>query len=79
MAKRDENEQAEMNIAMDSISFQYHHLRVLLTRHDDADRILCLQSAREAILTLGRLVSSSARVYNGIIWCVTPPPNYVDI
>ncbi|KAJ5895440.1 fungal specific transcription factor domain-containing protein [Penicillium taxi] len=63
-----EAEQMEMHIAIESMTFQYHHLRVLLTRQDEKSVGICLQSAREAILTLDNLVSSSSRVYNGIIW-----------
>jgi hypothetical protein len=57
-----------MDIGIDSMTFQYYHLQVLLTRHDETDRDMCLTGARQAIQILDRLVSSSAEVYNGITW-----------
>jgi hypothetical protein len=59
-----------MAIGLDSLTFQYYHLRVLLARHEESDRESCLHSAREALMILPKLVSTSEQVYNGVVWYV---------
>ncbi|KAH8807173.1 hypothetical protein F5884DRAFT_899619 [Xylogone sp. PMI_703] len=63
-----EDEIKELDMGLENMKFQYHHLLVLLTRHHDADREACLHAARNAIWSLDKLVSTSSQVYNGIIW-----------
>lgn len=55
-------------MGLEYMSFQYHHLIVLLTRHSDSDHKICVQAARDAISKLDKLVSTSAQVYNGVVW-----------
>ena len=58
----------ELKTGLESMAFQHHHLLVLLTNHDTEDRQECLCASRDAISTLLCLVSTSAQVYNGIVW-----------
>ena len=62
------NERRELALAFDSLTFQYRHLHVLLTRQNELDQESCLHSARDAMKILPNLVSTSEEVYNGIVW-----------
>lgn len=50
------------------MTFQYHHLLVLLLRPDSSSILKCLHSSRCALSVLPNLVSTSEEVYNGIVW-----------
>jgi hypothetical protein len=65
---RSSEEVIELKTGMEFMAFQYHHLLVQLTAHDDDSRETCLNAARDAIDSLKRLVSTSSQVYNGIVW-----------
>ncbi|OCL13053.1 hypothetical protein AOQ84DRAFT_333229 [Glonium stellatum] len=68
VSREDMDTEQELNLGLDSMKFQYHHLLVLITRSDENDQNFCLSSTREALAMLDRLVSTSERVYNGIVW-----------
>jgi hypothetical protein len=59
-----------MTLGLDSFTFQFYHLEVLLTRGEELNPELCLESARNALVILPRLISTSEQVYNGIVWYV---------
>jgi hypothetical protein len=69
-ADSDEGQRKEMTLGLNSFIFQFYHLEVLLSRHDELNPELCLESARNALTVLPRLISTSEQVYNGIIWYV---------
>lgn len=64
----DESKSRELALGLTSLTFQFHHLRVVLTRNDEVDADSCLRSAREVVSLLPKLVSTSEDVYNGIVW-----------
>jgi hypothetical protein len=68
LANAAESQQKEMHLGRDSFTFQFHHLEVLLFRHDESDTIRCLDPARKALSILPRLMSTSEQVYNGVVW-----------
>ncbi|PYI11756.1 hypothetical protein BO78DRAFT_413565 [Aspergillus sclerotiicarbonarius CBS 121057] len=57
----------EMALGINSLTFQYLHIRVLLLKGDEFSA-LRLSSAREAISLLPTMVSNWSSVYNGVIW-----------
>jgi hypothetical protein len=66
-ATSDVEEREEMMLGLNAFTFQFQHLRVLLTRHE-ADTSACLEAARNALAILPKLISTSEQVYNGIVW-----------
>ncbi|KAF2673406.1 hypothetical protein BT63DRAFT_451449 [Microthyrium microscopicum] len=64
----DESQLKEMTIGLNSLTFQFYHLKVLLTRQEEMNPDTCLDAARNALHILPLLVSTSEQVYNGIIW-----------
>lgn len=58
----------ELKTGIECMAFEYHHLLVVLTNQDAEDRDTCIQAARDATVTLKRLASTPAQVYNGIVW-----------
>lgn len=61
-------EGAAIDLGLNFLHFQYHHLVVFLTRSHESSKSTCLVSARESLILLDRLVSNSSQVYNGIVW-----------
>ncbi|PWY88274.1 hypothetical protein BO70DRAFT_419955 [Aspergillus heteromorphus CBS 117.55] len=58
----------EMRLGIDSLRFQYLHLRILLLKGSEPDSEQCLEFAREAIGILPSMVSNWSSVYNGVMW-----------
>jgi len=67
-SRKDQSEQDEIQLGINVLIFQYHHLMVFLTRADNNSKKTCLDSARAAISLLDKLVSNSEQVFNGIVW-----------
>ncbi|PWY94637.1 hypothetical protein BO94DRAFT_531578 [Aspergillus sclerotioniger CBS 115572] len=57
----------EMALGVNSLKFQYLHVRVLLLKGEEFSA-LRLSSAREAISLLPTMVSNWSSVYNGVVW-----------
>ncbi|PYI00082.1 hypothetical protein BO71DRAFT_312305 [Aspergillus ellipticus CBS 707.79] len=60
----------EMGLGINSLKFQYLHIRILLLKGDESNSNLCLTSSREAIAILPSMVSNWSSVYNGVVWYV---------
>ncbi|KAI9738847.1 MAG: hypothetical protein M1834_008354 [Cirrosporium novae-zelandiae] len=62
-------ENSEITLGLNVLKFQYHHLKVVLYRTGPSQqKAHSLDSAREAIKLLSKLVSTTEQVYNGLVW-----------
>jgi hypothetical protein len=57
-----------MELGLRTLTFQYLHLKVLVTQHLDVDEDDCVATAREALSLVPSLVSDSSGVYNAVVW-----------
>lgn len=58
----------EMMLGIKVMQFQHLHMTVLMLRKFTSDPERLLSAARNALELLRHLISTSAHVYNGVVW-----------